>query len=166
MAVYIDRYLRRSRSAEGLVEDWKLKHRNVEFATDIEEMVCECVELSDLCKHAWKTLRERAFHRTTPENIEEAGAVMKQAVSKTLGTFHALEGLVADAENRGCTVKNAGALHKVVQEIDEINGKVDKLFPPLNKELIEESIAAFNRGEYQTIEELIRETQGLGVGAH
>ena len=91
---------------------------------------------------------------------------MKQAMSKTLGMFRALESLITEAEHQGNTATIAGVFRTVLGEILEINMKVEKLFPPLNMELVEESIAAFKRGEYQTIEELIRETQGIGVVTH
>jgi hypothetical protein len=160
MSVFVDHYLSRTRAAEHLVEDWKKAHDEAMFAMDVEGMVRECVDLGALCQHAWKSLWELIRRDPNGIAVDEVEKSIKEALSKTLGLLRSVEGLVAEAKGKGFAIPNADALASTGQAVREISAKVDVVYPQVNEEQIRISREQFERGEYQTIEELIREVQG------
>ena len=165
MSIFVRRYLNRSRSVEHLVEDWKLKHSHAIDVPDVEELVSECVDLGVLAKHAWQFLRQLLSSDPNGECIEEFGKVMKKAISKTLEVFATVQELVADVKTKGFTIDSA-AIETTFQDVRQISAKLETIFPTYDKSLFEESRAAFERGDYIPIEDLIREAQGGGAPAH
>jgi hypothetical protein len=160
MSVFVDHYLSRTRAAEHLVEDWKNKHDQAMFAMDVEEMVRECVNLDALCRHAWKTLWQLIRRDPNGAAVDEAKEPIQEALAKTQQVLHSVEGLVAEAKGKGLTISSAEELLGVARTVREISAKVKIVYPNPNWEQIRISQAEFERGEYQTIEELLREVQG------
>lgn len=129
------------------------------FALDVEEFVSECIDLGNLSKHAWRSFRELLLKDPNAPVIDESGTIMKEALAKTLAIFQAVKRLVDEASQKGHAVKDAANLELVLHETRKINETVQGIFAPPDPKMIEESIAAFKRGEYYTIEELIRAAQ-------
>ncbi len=153
------RYLRRSSFVETLMEEWQLQHDEAMFVFDVEEFVSECIDLGNLSKHAWRSFHELLLTDPNAPVIDESGAVMKEALAKTLETFQAVNRLVDEASQKGHAVKDAAEFELVLHETIKISETVADIFAPPDPNMIEESIAAFKRGEYYSIEELIRAAQ-------
>ena len=157
--ILVRRYLRRSRSVEELVEDWKIEHDQAMFALDVEEFVKECIDLGNLSKHAWKSFRELLLKDPNAPAVEESGMVMKEALTKTLAIFHTVNGLIDEASQKGHVIQDDANFELVLHETTKISDKVHAVFMEPDPKVIEESIAAFKRGEYYTSEELLRAAQ-------
>ena len=166
MSIFVERYLGRTEAAEGMVENWKIKHDPTMLVMDVDEMVRECLDLSALCQHAWKILWQLLCREPNSDAAYEAEDPMKKALAKTLHLFQSVQELVSQANCQGFAVQNAEAIATAVQAVHQISAKVDSVYPQMNEALAEEAIAAFNRGEYVSIEELIREAQSGTFGAH
>ena len=69
-------------------------------------------------------------------------------------------------QRRAARSQDAAAFEAAVKQVRAVSAKIEMTFPELNKEMAEESLAEFKRGEYQTIEDLIREIQGHSAPAH
>lgn len=153
------RYVRRSNFVEDLVDEWKPHHDQAMFALDVEEFIYECIDLGRLSTHAWQCFRELLFKDPNAPIIEELGNIMKQTLGKTLGTFRTVQNLVNEATQKGHSIKNADQLGVTIQETARILESVEHLFMQPDPKRIEESIAAFNRGECMPAEELLRAAQ-------
>jgi hypothetical protein len=165
MSIFIERYLGRTHAVEGLVKNWKTNHDQNMFVMDVDEMVQECLDLSALCQHAWKTLWQLLRREPNGDTVDEAEDPMKKALAKTLHIFEAVQDLIAQAKDNGFAIQNAEAIAIAAQGVREISAKVDNVYPQMNEVLAEEAIAAFKRGECIPIEELIREAQSANFRA-
>lgn len=153
------RYRRRSDFVGDLIEEWKSKHDEAMFALDVEEFVCECIELGNLSKHAWQSLREVLLKDPNSPAVDESGATMKDALAKTVESFQQLEKLIQQTKLLGYEINNAGAFEIMFHEIKQIRDKVNGIMAEPDPKMIAESMAAFQRGEYYSSEELLRAAQ-------
>lgn len=159
MNILLRRYLGRTEFVEGLVEEWKRDHDDAMFAVAVDELVAECIDLGNLSKHAWGAFRQLLIHDPNAPIIDESGLVLMDALTKTLAVFQDVSVLRAEAIRRGHSIKDDSSFVTVLGEIKKINATVQEVFAPPDPKMIEESIAAFKRGECHTIEELIRAAQ-------
>jgi hypothetical protein len=159
MNIFAHRYLGRSRFVEGLVEEWKREHDEAMLALTVEELVEECIDLGHLSQHAWSGFRELLFKDPNASAIGEVGAVMKEALTKTLEIFETIRELSEKAKASGHAIRNATQFEAVFQETKIISETVHDLFAPPDPQVVEEAIASFKRGECIPIEELIRAAQ-------
>jgi hypothetical protein len=159
MSVFANRYLTRSRAVEHFVEDWTTRQNGAAIAIDVEELVRECVDLGDLCRHAWQSLWQILRRDPNSDAVNEAQAPMKEALARTLKVIQAVKGRVAEFTERGFKISNAEALSSTFQSVQEISAKIDVVYPEVDSKLVDDAIAAFKRGECIPIEDLIREAQ-------
>jgi hypothetical protein len=159
MSIFVERYLGRTQAVEDMVENWKVKHDEAMFVMDLDEMVRECLDLSALCQHVWKTLWQLLRRDPNGEAIDEAEESIKTALAKTQHIFQLVQDLVAQAHGKGYTIQNSEALPTAAEEVRAICAKIDVVYLPFNQEVADEAIAAFKRGECVPIEDLIREAQ-------
>jgi hypothetical protein len=166
----LQRYWRRSRSVETLIEDWDIEHDHAKFALDVEELAGECIDLATLGQHAWMNLRENLVSDPNCDMVDESENVMKQAMAKTLKSFARVQEFVAAAAKQGVIIKNLPAFETAVQEIHQVNAKIEMVYPPFDHEMVKASMAEFERGEWitseQLIEELTGESQGVSAPTH
>jgi len=153
------RYLSRSCYVEDLVDEWKLSLDQAMFALDVEELVKECIDLGNLSKHAWNGFRELLLKDPNAQVIEDSGLVMKEAVTKTLEIFRTVQSLVREMSHKGHVIQDNAGFEAIFHETKKISNKVNSVFLEVDPRDIEESIAAFKRGEYRTSEELLRAAQ-------
>lgn len=160
MSVFADRYLCRTRAVEGLVDNWKFQHDEAMAAMDVDEVVQECLDLSALCQHAWSSLRQIIRRDPNGAAIDEAEEPIKTAIAKTQHIFTSVQELVAQARKKGFAIQDTQKLPGAAQAVFDIKAKIDVVYFQPNEEQIRKSREQFERGECQTIEELIREIQG------
>ena len=166
MSMSVTRYLCRSRCVQGLVEEWQIRRNYPVLAVEAEDLVSECIDLAVLCERALEDIRALLHSDPNGEEIYEAGKAMKTALPKTQESYKAVQEVIAEANRKGCAIKNAAAFESAANRVHEVRAKIEMVFPELNKEMAEESREAFLRGECIPIEDLIREAQGLSVPAH
>ena len=164
MNIAQDRYLRRSRAVETLIEDWDIERDHAKFMLDVEELARECIDLAALGQHAWMDLRENLVIDPNCDMVDESENVMKQAMAKTLDSFARVQELVATAAKQGVALKNLPAFEAAVQEIHHVKAKIEMVYPPFDHAATEEARQAFLRGEFITTEQLIEELTGVSQG--
>ena len=159
MVIFVRRYMRRSQLALDLVEEWKVNHDHAMFALDIQEWVSECIDLGDLTKHVWSLFRELLMKDPNAAVIDESGRVIQAAVQRTLAIFEAVNELVQDASRKGFALQEVADFELARHETRAIMDKIKVVFMEPDPKMIEESLAAYKRGEYYTSEELLRAAQ-------
>lgn len=164
MSIFVERYLGRTRAVEDMVENWKIKHDQAMFVMDLDEMVRECLDLSALCQHVWKTLWQMLRRDPNGKGVNEAEEPIRTALAKTQHIFQSVQDLVAQAQGKGYAIQNAAALPIAAQEVRAINAKIEAVYPPFDHEAAEEARQEFLRGEFITVEQLIEELTGETQG--
>lgn len=164
MRICVKRYLHRSRVVEHLIEDWKAGQIQPAGASCLAAIVAECIDVVAFCLQSWEYIQE--LLRTDPNGdaIDAVGKIMKSELPRTLAALDSVQELIGKMTSS--PIKDATAFEAAANQIRAVHAKVEMVFPELNKEMAEESLAEFTRGEYQTVEELIREIQGHSVPAH
>jgi hypothetical protein len=161
MKLMVQRFLGRSRLAETLIENWRIAHQEETFATDVAALLGECLELRSLTRQTWSALLELLFSNEHNNGIEveEFGKTLKIALVKTLEVFTTVQTLLEEAQQKGYTIGEAGQFAAIHQEVIQIKAEVGKAFPEYDRNMAEQARAAFHRGEYRTVEDLLREAQ-------
>ncbi|HZZ77510.1 MAG TPA: hypothetical protein VFE62_03265 [Gemmataceae bacterium] len=157
MGIDVQRFLYRARTVDALVHDWTNSHDKATFEVDVEALASECIDLAKLCVAGWERVRELLRDDPNGREVEHAGNTMKSTVARTLQIVTSVQNLIATAVRQGITIKAASDLETSARQIREVGAGIDMMFPALDKKLADESLAAYNRGEYQTIEDLIDE---------
>jgi hypothetical protein len=165
MSVLIRRCLGRSRMVEELVENWQIDHQQAMFARDIEELIVECIELAELVRRGRTWLADELFDEKI-DNIDKAGEMLRTAISKALLAYDRVQKTVEAAEQMQFTIDNARQFRAVVRELRDIEDEVKKTWPTVNRQMVNDSLAAYARGEFRTTEDLLGDTQDCSPAAH
>jgi hypothetical protein len=165
MSILVDRCLSRSRLVEELVENWQMDHQRAMLARDMEELVCECLELQKLLHHTWTTTLERLFDEQV-DNVESAGEMLRSAINRTRRTLERVHADLVKAQEQGYTISNAENLAKSLTETKQIAEDCENTWPKLKLEMVQASLADYAKGAYQETGKLIGESQGCGSTSH
>ena len=165
MRLLARRCLCRARAVEALFEDWKTNPSHASLANDLDQLSCESGAAVEIVSQAWQTLRELLLKDPNCDEIEPAGQTLKLVFTKLLSVLDAIRNAMDEAMSRRQQVIGSEKLQSVMESLRAIRTKVEAAFPQFDTSSDEEDIAAFKRGEFLTIEEMIREVQSSGVGA-
>jgi hypothetical protein len=165
MSILVRRCLGRSRLVEELVENWQIEHKQAMFAGDMEELVVEFIALGELIQHGWESMIDRLFDEKI-DNIDAAGDMMRAAISRTLKVSTKLEEFVGLAEQMQNPIDKAHSFRSVVRNLQHIDAEVKKRWPTVNARMLNDSLAAYERGEFRTTEDLLGDTQDCGSKAY
>ena len=166
MSMFVRSYLGRSRYVEELVEDWQIAHQQALLTWDAQELVGECIEHGHFTKRICHDLLEQLFDEKL-EDIDRIGESMQIALAKTIRVFGEVDKLIKRIERMDCpTIENGDAFRGVANDTQRVADDFRSQWPSLNRILVRESLAAYERGEYRTAEELLHESQGCGAPAH
>ena len=154
MSVLVHRCLGRSRLVEELVEDWQIEHKNVMLLRDVEELASECLELGKLVQHVWGVLSEELFDGRI-EDLEGIGEEMRVAIEKTRHVVALVSNAICEVERKGYVSKQGADLRLAAHEIEQVAKDFKKTWPTANLQMAQESLTAYNRGEYQKAGDLL-----------
>ncbi len=135
------------------------------LAHDLEELVQECLDLSNLLERGWKSVLDCLFNGHI-DNMDAAGITMQIVFHRTLGVFHKLQNLIAYAGSKDCAVDGFRELHEATKRIAQLKTEAEKHWPSVDRCMIEESIAAFQAGEYQSTEDMLHDLESSGARAN
>lgn len=159
MMFQLNRCRKRSHLAEELVEEvWLDDHRSPQFSSAVEDAISECLDLTGLLRRVWNSSRAQLFHEEI-DDIDSAYLAMLNSIDRALGASKRLEDLAASLEEQSIDVHVAD-LRIAVSQLQELRGEVEATWPVVDETMINESLAAYRRGEYQTAEDLLRVAQG------
>ena len=69
-------------------------------------------------------------------------------------------------ERKGCRIDDDAVLDKLREELAHMRQDFDNRWPWINESIIAEARADHARGDYQTVEEILRELQGPNPQRH
>jgi hypothetical protein len=163
MSLAARRYLNRTHLVEQLTENWQFDHVEAMGARDLEELVEECLELDKLSKRAWKALVTLLFDPAEKSDKVFAGeALVRSAISRTIKVFRFVQKLIEDAESGGYTIAGAADFRKSFKEVLMLQKEIAEKWPTIDSGMIEESMAAYRRGEFQLAEDVLNELEEGG----
>ncbi|MBI2807102.1 MAG: hypothetical protein HYX68_19145 [Planctomycetes bacterium] len=166
MNICVWRYLHRSRVIEQLIDDWKNQRIPGPVNALLMATIQECIDVGALCDQTWQTVYELLHTDPNGEEIYELGNMVKPELAKTLAAFEWISERITEANGVGTPITGASEFAAAASQVRELITRIEMVFPELNEAMAAESLAAFERGDYQTIEELIREVQGHRAPAH
>ncbi|HYV38142.1 MAG TPA: hypothetical protein VE988_20825 [Gemmataceae bacterium] len=160
MSLLVRRCLNHAHLLEQLVETWQFDHQADMCAHDLGELVSECLDQAQLCRRAWKSLLKKTFDEREPDDkIFAAEEAVKVSVQRAASAFKLIQKLVEFAEQDGKVVERAAEFKQAAHDLEALAKEVDQRLT-FDPKMFEESLAAFKRGEYVLIEDLIHELQG------
>lgn len=162
MTVLVRKYLGRSRLAEELVEDWKIGHQKAQLACDLQDLVEECIDLSNLAKRTWRALLDMLFDENVQLDHEAVGESMSISLAKTLHVFAMVKSLITAAYFPA--IANAEELARITQETEKILKEFDQKWPESpDLATVGEALSDYHRGAFKTPEELLNEARREGA---
>lgn len=147
------------RTIEDAVDAWKAEHVKAMRIQNIEELVHECLGASDYLKQwnneSWKQLMENNLRA-----VQEEGEMLRRAFRNASALFSPIMDAVKDAENQSYRIEKAPEFQKAIDEVESMSAKLEKHWPFIDLQMVEESRAAMERGDYVSVEDMLRELQG------
>ena len=159
-----DLCLRRSSLVKELVQRWQLEHEEAMAARDVEELVQEYLDLCRLLVRGWQGLYQRLF--SDLEDIDAAGERMLTAITQTLDVCGPIGDLIAKTKAAGYQIHGSEEFAKQVENLKALRAEVIKTWPTVDHKMIEESMAAYGRGEYRLAEDMIHELENGRSAGH
>jgi predicted transcriptional regulator len=155
----------RVRTIEDAVGFWKADPRDAMEVRDIEDVIHECLWMRDFLDN-WSRQARKALFANQIRNIQEEGKRLKDAFEMAIGVCSEVRSCVQRAESKDHSVDGSAALEAAVKEIESLRERLVDSWPELDKDRIEESLRAYERGECVPVEEVIRELQGAPPAGH
>jgi hypothetical protein len=159
MSILVQRYFRRSRAVEELAEDWQIEHKNAMLVRDVEELVCECLELGKLAKYVWNASSDSLFDGMI-KDLDVIGGMLRMAIGRTKYTFCLVNEGIGEAQRQGYEIARAAEFCTTVQEVNSMAVDFEKTWPAANKGMAREALAAYHRGEFMDSGDLLANAQG------
>lgn len=164
MSILVSRCVKRSQIVQELLASWQLNHPDALFAADIEQLCGESVETCQLLRSAWRTLYESLF--TGPAfNVETVGRLFHQTVRRSIEVVAEVKNLVREAERRRFPIEKSAELAIQLEQLEAVERTIAASWPFVDRALVAEARSAFDRGEYQSVGELLHDAQGDCAGA-
>jgi hypothetical protein len=149
----------RARTVEDAVEAWKDDHDAAMQARDTEDLVDISLEftrfLLDWVQQSW----ERLFANNL-RSIQETGLLLQRWLTRADELAKDVENCIRATKKQGYTVEGADEFAATVANLRRIKQDFEGRWPFVDENVMEDSRLAFQRGEGQDVEDLIRETQG------
>lgn len=160
--------LDRSRTIDQQVENWRRNHDQAMFARDVEGLVQAALQLAEQLREAWQKIKEEVvfsdYLHVTVCN-DEMGEMPKSAARECLSVLEKVGGLVSQTESLGFALEGSPKLTEAIVTTSAIQREIENIWPQLDWETINQSLADFHSGNYLTLEEFMHETHGGRVGA-
>jgi hypothetical protein len=155
MSLAMQRFVKRSDLVGELVEHWQAEHDEAMQASDVEELCGECVALAVLCRHAWEQVKTALFSGAIADT-EATGRMVQAALDKSLEVLNRVAKLAADATRRGYEIPSKPDLERAVDTIAEIRSKLLNKWPFIDYKKLTRARAEYERGDYVTIEGMLK----------
>jgi len=160
MSILVRRYLGRSRYVEELVEDWQIAYQKAQLAWDLQDLVAECIELGQFAKRTWDFLADKLFDESVAFDHDSVGESMSIALKKTLQIFIKVQRLIKRLHQLDCpSVDNATEFEELVAQTKQANREFQEQWPGFDTDTVEEALAAYGRGDYDTSEALLNDAK-------
>jgi hypothetical protein len=148
----------RARAIEDAIDAWNLDHDNALSARDMEDVVGECLSTRDFLSQWHQTAWEHLFAGRLA-NIQQAGELLRSATGKLVHVFAAVQTCVKWMERKGYPVDKAVEFEAAARAVEGLLADLNRRWPFIDPQQVEEARAAFARGEGIPAEEILRELQ-------
>ena len=143
-------------------EDWKSAHWDAMFAADVENIVCECLEIVALIRRHWISLwQDAAANRIL--NLEATGELVLNALEATERGFSSTANLIQLAKKKGYSIEGSERFADVAGELAKMKITLLDRWPWRDREMIQRSNEEYSRGEFRSPGEILNELQGGGA---
>jgi hypothetical protein len=159
MNLSIARCRRRSHLVEELVEAWQLEHESAMLARDVDEVIAECAEMGSLLRHAWDVTANSLFDGEI-EDVDGVRTAVIGIIDRTTRAFRSVRKTADNLKALGYDIERDVELVGLMSTVDELRRAIDRDLPEANSHRIADSVAAFRRGDFQPIEDMLRDAQG------
>ncbi len=161
MSLLVRRCLNRSHQLEQYVETWQIDHKGAVYAGDLEELVEECLEIAPLLRRAWDRAVERLFDEgERSEKVFAGEEVIRGAISRVVRVFGISAKLIESAERAGFSIDGVGRFRDGLRDLERLEQEAENQWPPMDSQQMRDSLAAYQRGDYQSAADVLRELQG------
>ena len=158
MSLLVRRCLSRSHQLEEYVDDWQIDHKEAMDTLDWEELVKECLELASLLQRAWHATFERAAdEQDRCDRVLAGEQIIRGAINRTVRMFSLIGNLVEAARRTGRFLEGAEEFLEALRNVKLMEKQAERDGQPFAYQPMEESLAAFGRGEVQSAEDMLRE---------
>lgn len=158
MAGYLASVRARNRYVEDLIEPWKADHEYAMRVYDLEDAIRSCLRVVPIIE-GWRNALRSDLHGRKLPDPDRAGREFLKAIKATLGLFQDLREAVTRAEV-SCSVEGSQELVQAESNLKRIAQEFSARWPLIDPKRWAESEAAYQRGEYQSVEEILNELQG------
>lgn len=161
----ITRCYRRARLTEELVEAWQFEHKEAMRARDAEDLICECLDLARLIQNAWQFTIDRLFEEEI-DDLETIRKLLLDTNERALATLRRVQKMTSQTVVNGFAIDHLTKLNEPIQALAQLQVDMDKKWPKINPQMIADSMAAYERGEFKLSEDLLHESQSCGSEAN
>ena len=158
MSILVQRYFKRSRAVVDLAEEWKIHHEYAMLVFDLEELICECIELGKLATHVWTSLADLLVTAKITE-IDEVGDKFRMAVERTKEALALVQQGVVKAK-KDYKIDKADELLETMHAIESMSEDFEKVWPKANEQMAKEALEDYQRGDFKDSGELLANAQG------
>lgn len=142
------------------VQAWPTDQFDGDRADDVREAIRACRswpdEFTDILDSIW--LRMRAH--LSDMNFQETGEWLLGLIDQALQTLDRLNHLAQGFAQRGQTIPRAAQLGEIAEKLRRFRQQFRENWFWVDDGTLEESRAEYERGDYQTVQEILNELQG------
>ncbi|MBI3466756.1 MAG: hypothetical protein HY000_27405 [Planctomycetes bacterium] len=123
---------------------------------DLEDLVHECQELVGLLMEAWARLME-SVEDDSIEDIRQEGELLRDDLERCLEACNAAFQLLTEVEAHGRRVHGSTELSRGIFDLQQTTAHLEKSWSFRDRQTIDQSLAAYARGESQTAQQVFDE---------
>jgi hypothetical protein len=159
----INRFNRRIHLTEELVEEAAMRaHREAMVACDVDDLISECLESAALLRSVWAAVLDFLFSGDAG-SIDELRPPLMGAIGREMHTHATLQTIAQKVTGAGYAIKRLPEYVESTNDLNVVKAEIEKKWPVVDREMIARSVAAYKRGDFQSSEDLLRETQREGA---
>jgi hypothetical protein len=154
----------RTRAIEEAAEAWKKDHADAQFACDVDFLARECVELAGVASAVHSEARRSLFEGRFP-NVDATGRALLELLEASVRATASTAECAAEIGRLGYAVEEPQAFAKATADLRRLRQEVADQWPFVDAVLVNESRAAFDRGDYRAAGDVLHELQNGSAAA-
>jgi len=156
MSVLADCCQKRSFLVQELYEHWEAEHREAMQACDAEDLCGEYLDVARLMNRWWARLSDD-FFRTGLSDLSGPGRLFLSASRRMARLGGLIHELAVSFRARNYTVEGSDDVKLAAVELDKLAAQAAEYWKPWDPKDSDAAHAAYLRGEYDDVEDLLRE---------
>jgi hypothetical protein len=150
----------RTRAVQEAIQSWPGGTVESGRLLDVQDAVRECLELPPALRNLWNTTFDRmTANQLSLQDLLDLRDPLESLFDEALQTVVATQERVHELEQAGCRIELAAGLEAAAAELRRLKHFIFEHWPRWDAAAVEEALAEVERGEYKTVEEILRELQ-------